>query len=502
MLPAAVATPQRADAQVALPTISGPLADAPTSHAFLAAAYQRDPLALGEQGYTETEYLIQGEARVFEWAENGALTELARGPYTTRILVRQPRAAADFNGTGIVEALNPSSPVDLPIMWAQSHRQLIADGYAWVGVTVKPNTIASLKRFDPERYAALSMPHPGSGPTCTPEAINAWSRPTMPADETGLAWDMLSQLGALLESRSDGNPLSRPAERLYMTGQSQTAGYVRTYATAFGRRVTGADGRPLYDGYLYSGSPPWQVPLHQCAPDLPRGDRRLLTGAAGVPIIEIFAQGDIGTNIETRRVDSDAAPDLFRRYEVAGAPHGDRWQERSFPSAADLARAAGAVAGAQPDCEPHAVEPSDFPIRYVLNAAWRHLDAWARNGVAPPHANPLELRPGAAAPFVPERAFVTDEHGNATGGVRTPQIDVPTARWVGAKTGAFQCMFDGYTYPFDAAKLRSLYESRDDYVAKVRASVERLVRERWLTPEDGAAAVLAADELDLLEGLP
>jgi len=36
----------------------------------------------------------------------------------------------------------------------------MADGYVWVGITIKPNTIKSLKAFDRQRYAALSMPNP------------------------------------------------------------------------------------------------------------------------------------------------------------------------------------------------------------------------------------------------------------------------------------------------------------------------------------------------------
>jgi hypothetical protein len=490
-------TPQASGAEEpALPRISGPLADTPASRAFLAAAHQRRPLDLAARGYVEEEYLVSGDARVFAWPDEAGPGALARGPYTTRILIRRPRAGEAFNGAAIVEALNPSSPVDLPVMWAESYEHFIAAGFAWVGVTVKPNTIASLKRFDPERYAALAMPRPPSWPGCERDAINAWAQPTTPADETGLAWDMLSQIGALLKTRDVRNPLGGPVERLYLTGQSQTAGYARTYATVFARIVTGPDGGPLYDGYLYSGSPPWQVPLHQCMPGFAPGDARLITGPAGVPVIEIFAEGDMGTNIETRRPDSDTPPDLFRRYEVAGAAHTDPWEALSFPSAADMIRATGqedAIADA--DCEPQNVEPSDFPVRYVFNAAWQNLDDWVRHGVPAPRAEPLELAPAADGPFHPERAFVTDRHGNARGGVRMPLMDVPTARWVGAKMGAFRCMFAGYTYPFDAGELRRLYPTPDDYVSQVRARAAALEAERWLTPADAAAIVRDAEQV-------
>ena len=484
--------------QPALPKIVGPLAETTTSHALLASAHLVQPLDLEKLGYEEEEYLVSGEARVFDWPDSVGPKVLAQAPYTTRIIVRRPKNDRRFNGTAIVEPMNPSTPVDLPIMWAESYSQFIADGYAWVGITIKPNTIKSLKTFDPARYSSLSMPHPQSGPACTAADINYWANPTTPDDETGLAWDILSQVGALLKSSSRGNPLSRPAERLYMTGQSQTAGYSRTYATVFGRIVTGPKGKLLYDGYLYAGSPPWQVPLYQCAKPLAWDDVRLTTAAAGVPVIEIFTQGDLGSegrrNIQSRRRDSDIPPDLFRRYEVAGASHVDPWEQLSFPSAPDMLRATGqSTAVAQADCEPKNVEPTDFPVRYVFNAAWRNLDDWVQNGVAAPHGAPLELKPSNDNTFLPEQAFFTDAQGNAKGGVRTPYVDIPTARWIGAKVGSFRCFFQGYKYPLDKSQLQRLYGTHAAYVSKVRASVAALEAQHWLTPTDSAAIVQEAE---------
>lgn len=482
--------------QASLPRISPALRDTPSSHAFSAAAHQHQPFDLAEHGYLEEEFLLSGDARVFDWPAAGEREPqvLAKGPYTTRILIRRPTHDSRFNGTAIVEAMNPSSGADVPIMWAESYEQLVADGYAWVGVTIKPNTIKALENFDPARYAAVSMPNPRPGAGCSTEAINPLAQPTTTDDETGLVWDMLSQIGALLKSASADNPLGRPAQGLYMTGQSQTAGYARTYATVFGRWVTAADDEPLYDGYLYSGSPPWQVPLHQCRADLPPGDPRLITAAAGVPVIEMFAQGDLGTNVETRRHDSDAAPDLFRRYEIAGAAHLDPWEALSFAAAEDMRRARGGVEpGGDAGCMPRDVQPSDFPVRYLFNGAWRNLDNWVRRGVVPPRGEPLELKRDVTASFVPDQAFVEDEHGNAQGGVRTPYVDVPTARWVGAKSGPFRCLFYGYKIMFDAARLKALYGTHADYVTKVKASAAALESQGWLTPSDAAAIVREAE---------
>jgi Alpha/beta hydrolase domain len=473
-----------------LPHLSASLPQTETSYAFSGSEHQQRSLDLRRLGYIESEYLMSGEARVYDRAASGVRV-LARGPYTTRILVRRPVDDRRFSGTVIVEPMNPSDDIDLPIMWAESYEQFIAEGDAWVGITIKPNTIAALKRFDAKRYARLAMPNPQA--SCAASQINAFSEPTTSADETGLAWDMLSEIGALLLSRSPANPLTRPAARLYMTGQSQTAGYARQYASLFNRREVRHGGKPLFDGFLYSGSPPWQVPINQCSRDLPAGDPRLITAPAGVPVIEIFTQADMTTNLPTRRPDSDRYPDQFRRYEVAGAPHVDPWEMLSFASDADAARAHGRLRDNEAQvCLPKGVTPSDFPVRYAFDAAWRILEAWVGHGIDAQHASPLEVAPGAEHRS-PDQMFVLDALGNAQGGVRSSTVDVPTARWVGAKSGPFICLFHGYRIAFDREELRRLYRDHADYVAKVQASAVALMRNRWLTPVDAAEAVRAAE---------
>jgi hypothetical protein len=470
------------------------VADSPTSHAFSAALHQAQPLDLARFGYTEEEYIVSGTARVFDWQPQG-IQPIAAGPYTTRILIRRPTDQRHTSGTVIVEPMNPSVDIDLPIMWAESHEHFMANGVTWVGITIKPNTVKALQAFDPVRYAPLAMPNPRGAAACAATEIDPWAQPTTPADETGLAWDMLSQLGALLKTPGPANPLGQPAARLYMTGQSQTAGYARLYASVFSRHESTPDDTPLYDGFLYSGSPPWQVPINQCWKEPPDGDPRLITAAAAVPVIELFTQGDMKTNVPTRRPDSDIAPDLFRRYEVAGASHVDPYEDLSFAAPAEAARAHGRLDDNESQvCEPKNVTPGDFPVRYVFDAAWANLDAWVRERRPAPRAAPLELKAGPAATAPPDAAFVVDDSGNARGGLRTPYVDVPTARWVGAKSGPFVCLFHGYKFPFESARLHQLYGSQTGYVNSVRASVTSLVTQRWLTPADGAKIVQEAEQ--------
>ena len=119
------------------------------------------------------------------------LESFARGPYSTRILVRRPKSPRRFSGTVVVEALNPSLRYDAPIMWIESQDHFIARGDVYVGVTVKPVAVASLKLFDPMRYAALSFRNPlppseTCGQAALPPAPGGLPPESSPATENGL----------------------------------------------------------------------------------------------------------------------------------------------------------------------------------------------------------------------------------------------------------------------------------------------------------------------------
>jgi hypothetical protein len=472
-----------------LPMISAPIIQTAASHAFNAAAQQQVPLDLGSLGYLEEEYLVSGEARVYDWPALNRLTALTTAHYVTRILVRRPRDAQHFSGTVIVEPLNPSTNVDLPIMWAESYEYFTAAGDIWVGVTVKPNTVDALKKFDAERYGSLAFTNvqPFTAQCRAAEArflsdIHLDIPPPTPTGETGLAWDILSQLGALLKADSPRNPLHGLAiQRLYMTGQSQTAGYMRTYANAIAPMAHLAHGARIYDGYLGSGHMPSQIPINNCAEPVPPGDPRFLTQPAGVPIMEFSAQSDILSNASTRRPDSDAKPDLFRRYEIAGSSHVDTWEVRSFPAAEDLMKAGvGAQLNSTAQCVPPQPGLSDFPIRDAFNAGWRNLERWVRVGSTPPQGELIELRAAGTS----AQQIVVDANGNAIGGVRSLFVDVPTARWVGSRGGPGGCMLLGYSIAFDAAQLQHLYRDHDAYIRAVTSHVQALRQRNWLTPTD------------------
>ncbi|MFE7120742.1 alpha/beta hydrolase domain-containing protein, partial [Streptomyces sp. NPDC057654] len=200
-LAATTAVPAHAAVREPLPTVSGPLPESASSHAFGAAPYEQVPEDLTRSGYSEGEYTVSGTANVYDWPKPGAaVVRTPDAPYTTRMLVRRPADRAKFSGRVVVEMLNPSSHFDLNIGWAHTHRQLVKNGDAWVGVTVKPTSMEALKNFDPKRYKDLSLanPLPLSDPRNCATVPDDSSRTT----ENGLAWDIYAQVGRLMHSSS------------------------------------------------------------------------------------------------------------------------------------------------------------------------------------------------------------------------------------------------------------------------------------------------------------
>ena len=78
----------------------------------------------------------------------------------------------------------------------------------WIGITVKPVAAKALKKFNPERYAPLSWTNPLPLDKTCPMPISSIAD-TVPETENGLAWDIISQVGALVRSDEKQNPLKK-----------------------------------------------------------------------------------------------------------------------------------------------------------------------------------------------------------------------------------------------------------------------------------------------------
>ncbi len=473
----ATAQPASPAAQPAPPLVAnGPLPVTAASYPFGGASQTRVPTDLARDGYVEEEFLVSGTANVYDWPQAGpAVVRTANAPYTTRVLVRRPADRARFSGTVVVEMLNPSNLFDLNIGWALSHKEFVRQGHAWVGITAKPVAIDSLKTFNPTRYATLAWANPL--PLDDPRNCTTVARDTQRTTENGLVWDMHRQVAQWLRGRAN-NPLAygsgsgaHPVQRLYAWGYSQTGGFLYTYVNAIHPLDVRAFGKPLFDAYFIAvASGP--SPINQCAAPLAPEDARRRITDPGVPVVRVMSQSDYLRTMAARLPDGDAAPNQMRNYEIAGSGHATPDELTFAAKPEDIEKAGRAV----PPMACNEGPRSRFPSGVAFNAILRNLDAWVRTGVAPPRAEPIQVVDGKP---------VLDRFGNVVGGVRSPFVDVPTSTWMGNSTGESFCGIAGHELPFDAARMRELYPNPGSYARAFEASVEALVKARFITPEDG-----------------
>jgi hypothetical protein len=453
---------------VPIPRVT-PMAVTPQSYPFAAADHAMTPFDLAAAGYVEEEYLVSGTANVYDWGVDRTLKVLtANAPYTTRILVRRPRAANAFSGAVWVEPLYTPRRWDWPMMWGYLRDGMIARGDAWIGVTMPGANLAGLKRFNPERYAPLSFASPA------PDSVCAGTQNKSDV-EPGLRWDALSQVAALVKSTASGRPLSDlRVAAVYLTVQ---AGDVETYMNAIQPVAR------VYDGFL-ARAPFNLTAINRCSPAPPAGDPRQAVRNVGVPVIAVAGEGDLVNTFAYRREDSDVASDRYRLYEVAGAGHIDRFAYLGFPTMADQTAAGNAQGTPEwpfnAPCTPPVPLMEESVLRIAYDIALDALDGWARRGVAPKKAPRIEARPDTPGSF----GVVFDELGNARGGLRTTYVDVPVAKYVASSPGPGNCPEIGHTERFEPARLQMLYGNFDGYATKVRASIGKLTAEGWLTKPD------------------
>jgi hypothetical protein len=467
---------------VPLPTIK----EIPGDAIFTGALQDLDAL-----GYIEREYVVGvTKPQVYRYVGKTARTLVkpaptTKGGYRSRIIVRAPENPADFNGRVLVEMMNTTTLVDLDIAWQQAHEYLVRDGWAYVAITVQQTGINALKQFkrQPTRYAKLGLN------LLTPAAAKDVSNG---ARDPSLAWDLTSQVGALLDSESSANPLAAyDVESLYLTGQSQMAGYATTYVNAIHPR------HRIYDGFLvsYRGTAATNLqyakPVAGVVPSTSASVPQRTLRGRGTPVISLQSESDPlrlpapaeipGVSASLWRADADSEDDRFRLWEVAGSSHNDRWG--SEQALGVLTRDFGLPF--KPECPWTAPDGvNDFPMRFAWHRALADLATWHESGVAPA-VGPRLQRDSAGV-------IQRDDAGNALGGIRMPRIEVPIASYAPTTTGPLFCPLTGTQSPFSAEELATRYPTTDAYVAQVQAKVAESIAAGFLLAEDGVALVESA----------
>ena len=488
----AAATNVHAQGAREVPSVIGPIAgNTPENHPFDGASYLTVPIDLAARGYREDEYFVHGVANVYQLAnvndpKNTTTNVLRSGPYTNRILVERPSDPRRFSGNVFVEILNATNHYDLPILWSYANQFFTNRGDVWIGITGKPVDIATLKIFNSKRYAPLSWANPNPNETdATCPTLYSLAGIATHATEDGLLWDILSQTAALVRSDSPSNPLHGYGVRaVYASGYSQSAwdliGYIND--------ITPLTAGRIFDGYLVASSFGTQLSLNQCSPAPGAGDPRNILRSRNAPIIATQTQTDYHEARQAYRTDSDAPNDRYRYYEAAGAAHLVAEQLPVTPDTADVQASGGETLIASYDSCHSGAALSTFPARYLINAAMMQLEGWVRDGTTPPHASLI-----ASTGTPPANVTTLDAHGNAVGGVRAPELDVPVATYTETAGGSsLNCSLAGKLLPFSAANLETLYPTPVSYLAPFVTDTLRIAGNGFITPDDAVGAVIGA----------
>ena len=446
-----------AAAQIPNPVVTGPIAatapigDPSRNYPFFASNYD-----LAQWGYVEEEYFIAGTANRYNTPSRQTGTIIDGGhPYKTRILVRRPIDPKRFEGTVFVEWSNVTNNTDSDNDWHQVYGHVLRSGYVWVLVAaqraaVHANT-SGLRAWNPTRYGSLDLT---VNNTITNDA---------------LSYDVFSQAAQAVRNPVGVAPLGGlKAKRVIATGHSQSGGRLITYYNSV---------VPLgnvFDAFVMRGS---------TGGTAVRDD-------VGIKVFALQAEADVLSGLAYRKPDSD----IYRLWEVAGTSHGD-YQGQAISRAPLTIRDLNVPLSAECVNEP---ARSRVPFFHAMAAALDHLVRWLKDGTPPPSGADRWVSLVSTSPVVIAR----DGFGNALGGIRLADMDVPTALNTGQNAGPGLCNVRGRTVPFDVATLASLYPRHADYVTAVRKATQRNVEDGFVLPADAESTRDQADGSIVGYGFP
>ena len=362
--------------------------------------------------YVAKEYFVSGTA--------------AGKPYTTRIVVRQPKDPKKFSGIVVSEVMHGSGN---SWMFFTTRLYVMSQGDIHVEIaSQKAPTEASIIKSNPERYKSLSIPDAAQ--------VN----------------EITAQVGALIKANlKDGPFAGLKVRHSFLMGTSQSSGvlvqYLRQHAIS---RLS--DGGPIFDGFFPTsvvGNNP--IPL------------------TDVPLIQMQTQTEVNATAamgnKYRKPDSDAPGNKYRLYEVAGMPHNDSRENPNY----------------HPDpCEKPV---TNFPEGALMSMGLHHLIQWVDKGIAPPHGQQIAVTNSAIV--LDEHGNATGGVRNTYVDVPIAKYGVPNTAKPGfaPETRAdFYCGIAGYEIPLGREQLKAMYKDRKEYEKKVDDRLKQLTKDGWFLP--------------------
>lgn len=433
--------------------------------------YSASIVDLAPYGYSEQEYFISGRAHSFLPAPGTTLTADGRwsvvagsdAPYKTRMLVRKP-PAAKFNGTVIVEFMQEYFGSERDTNYRWNAETFLRNGFGWVGVSLHhegiddptpPQTVTyggktiamgtTLARWDAKRYGGLTVP------------------------SSDLSYDILTQVGRAVgpdHGRNAVDPFAGLKVRKVLAVGNTIAGHrLGIYINAVQPKAR------VFDGFFLQDFVPSKLQLAKGV-ETPTGTIRTDTAVPVMILDTTTAASAVGPAPEGAKI---------RFWHPAGSSHttGAYMVRVDKGNVRDLGQGGGFCPVGY---------ANELPVQYVSGAAIVALDRWVKTGKAAPSFPQLARFTGPKEP-VPQPASYFDSNGNVAGGLRTPWVDVPVARydWRGECTGG-----GGRTFDFSKEELRKLYGTPENYRTRFAKSAQDAVRRGVLLPEDAKAAIESA----------
>ncbi|WP_232425073.1 alpha/beta hydrolase domain-containing protein [Pseudofrankia inefficax] len=452
--------------------MTGPTADGDRPNPFSLPVFD-----LGAAGYTAQEYFFGGTAT--SYAPEPATTLGPDGRWTmkasrtasfkTRMLVLRPSDPKKFSGTVWVSWLNVTAGFEI----GDFTRESLRDGDATVYVSAQKAGLDGvpgaegngLRKWDPERYGSLF--HPGDD----------------------FSYDIFTK-AALLVGRDRGKlPVDPMAgfdvKQVFGTGASQSAFRLTSYLDGVQPLTRALDGALLIANFGRAAA--FQTATGTDAADeaFSRPPVRIRADL-GIPTILVSTETEAESVYPARQPDTAT----FRFWEIAGAAHAGGGPDTigdvvklftrdglKLPTGS-LGSTSGAVGAT--------AAPNSLDWQPVVATAGVDLTRWASGGPPPP------ALPRIAIEGNPPR-IERDADGNALGGIRMPDLEVPVATYSGTVPGAsLMASLFGTMSPFPPSRLAALYPDRQTYLTAYDHAVDKAVTAGYFLARDAPSIKAAA----------